>query len=328
MSDRPRTGRANCDEPERGVASAKVRRSRLEDFIDSSVSTFWEIDACYRFTFYSDRDSGDGSAGPSAFVLGRTLRELLGEKALEEPWATHLADLAAERPFRDYHYPVETDRGTRHLSSSGRPFYDEKGTFLGYRGVTHDVTELEEARRAAAHHAAHDPLTNLNNRRVWNERLEEALAADEPSGALLLLDMDEFKAINDTLGHAAGDEVLCAVADAIRSVIRSGDVAARLGGDEFAVLLTGSVSPDVAGRIASRIACTVAESGLSSVDDPCSLDASTSIGIAMIGAGDNEAGDVLRRADRALYEAKASGRGVHAFCTQQAARYARPQALH
>ena len=303
-------------------ASAKASRSRLEDFIDSSVSTFWEIDADYRFTFYSDRDSGDGSAGPSAFVLGRTLAELLGEKAHDGPWALHLADLAAQRTFREYRYSVETERGTRHLSSTGRPFYDGDGTFLGYRGVTHDVTELEEARRAAAHHASHDPLTDLGNRRFWNERLAEALRADDPSGALLLLDMDGFKAINDTLGHAAGDEVLCAVADAIRSVVRGGDVAARLGGDEFAVLLTEPVTRDTAGRIAARIMASIAENGLAGIDDPHSLNVSTSIGIAMIDAGDDMPGDVLRRADCALYEAKAAGKGVHAFCREGSGGYA------
>ncbi len=141
-----------------------TERSRLEDFIESSVNTFWEIDADLRFTFYSDRDSGDGSAGPSAFVLGRTVLELLGDEVTREPWASHVADLAARRPFRNFCYSMDLSEGVRHLSSSGRPFFDASGAFLGYRGVTHDITELEEARRANAWNANHDALTGLSNR--------------------------------------------------------------------------------------------------------------------------------------------------------------------
>ena len=310
-------GEGRSVEPAQGARTTRGELARLEDFIHSSISTFWEIDDELRFTFYSDRDSLDGTAGPSAFVLGQRVPDLVGDEAGREPWASHLADLAARRPFRDYRYSVTTDRGTRHLSSSGRPFYDDDGRFAGYRGVTHDVTELEEARRSAAHHAAHDPLTNLSNRRAWNERLAEVLASSRPEGALLLLDMDGFKRVNDTLGHAAGDELLCRVADALRKVVRDTDVAARLGGDEFAVLLPGAVTREAAGRVASRILEVVRECG--EADAP---PVSTSVGIALIGSGDRVPCDVLRRADRALYEAKAAGKGVCAFSRETSTGHA------
>ncbi|MGB6300765.1 MAG: sensor domain-containing diguanylate cyclase, partial [Rivularia sp. (in: cyanobacteria)] len=259
---------------------------------------------------YSDRDSSDGSAGPSAFVLGRGLRELTGDAANSEPWLSHLADLEAQRPFRNFRYSVDLPTGTRHLSSSGRPFFDKGGQFLGYRGVTHDITELEEARRENVWHANHDALTGLSNRRRWNVVLLENLGEDAKTGAVLLLDLDRFKTINDTMGHAVGDALLCKVAQTLLAVTREGDTVARLGGDEFAIFLAGSIDRSLAATIAARI---LRELDAEIVIDDQSVRASTSIGITLCEEGDFDPDSLVTTADKALYAAKDAGRATYAF---------------
>jgi diguanylate cyclase (GGDEF)-like protein len=153
--------------------------------------------------------------------------------------------------------------------------------------------------------AFNDPLTGLANRTLFSDRLEHALARAERSGTqvtVLFLDLDRFKVVNDSLGHAAGDELLIAVAGRLRSCLRKAETAARLGGDEFAVLLEDSRDPDESKRVAERM--------LAVLRDPFMLHdnevfITTSIGIA---SGREEADDLLRNADVAMYKAKASGK--------------------
>ncbi len=293
-----------------GPLPVRSERSRLEDFIESSVSTFWEIDENLCFTFYSDRDSSDGSAGPSAFVLGRSLRELTGTAAQGEPWLSHFADLDAQRPFRNFRYSIDLPDGTRHLSSSGRPYYAPTGDFLGYRGVTHDITELEDARRENVWHANHDALTGLSNRRHWNSMLQDKLSADAKAGAVLLLDLDRFKAVNDTMGHAVGDALLRHVAKALRKATREGDTVARIGGDEFAILLLGPIDRALATVIADRI---LDELAATIVIEGHDVRASTSIGITLCGDRDFDPDTIITTTDKALYAAKHAGRATYAF---------------
>ena len=160
----------------------------------------------------------------------------------------------------------------------------------------------------AVHQALHDPLTGLANRRLFQDRLEHALtgAEGDPSTvAVLFCDLDRFKLVNDSLGHAAGDELLVAVARRLRTCLRDGDLAARLGGDEFAVLLPDVQDPGDAERVARRIVDVLAA--------PFALGgrevvATASIGIAL---GTHDPVGMLRDADVAMYAAKASGRGGH-----------------
>jgi diguanylate cyclase (GGDEF)-like protein len=163
---------------------------------------------------------------------------------------------------------------------------------------------------AMVHQALHDALTGLPNRALFGDRLEHALQRAERTGtivAVLFLDLDRFKTVNDSLGHAAGDELLCAVAGRIGDCMRGADTAARLGGDEFAVLLEDLSSSDEAVRVAERI--------IELLRTPVVLAgrevfASASIGIA---TGTHPDGDLLRQADVAMYRAKAEGKGRYAL---------------
>ncbi|WP_436524417.1 putative bifunctional diguanylate cyclase/phosphodiesterase [Actinoplanes sp. HUAS TT8] len=155
-------------------------------------------------------------------------------------------------------------------------------------------------------HAFHDSLTGLANRSLFTTRMENALATSGSHGvAALLVDLDRFKVVNDSLGHAVGDRLLSAVADRLRECLRGGDTAARLGGDEFAVLL-----PDVAGI---ELAVPVARRIVAALREPFELDgrevyASCSVGVAYAEAGSTSADDLLVRADLAVFEAKKQGK--------------------
>jgi diguanylate cyclase (GGDEF)-like protein len=157
------------------------------------------------------------------------------------------------------------------------------------------------------HQALHDSLTGLPNRRLFLDRLEHALqrSSGTDAVAVLFLDLDRFKAVNDTLGHDAGDRLLVEVAGRLRGCVRPSDTIARLGGDEFAVLMEGLVTDRDAARLAERIAATVRE--------PVMLDGREVLVTASAGIALGRGGDPLRDADTAMYRAKAAGGGTYEF---------------
>lgn len=182
--------------------------------------------------------------------------------------------------------------------------------------ATHDdITSRRLAEAQIAHLANHDALTGLPNRALLNERMKEALArvGRGEQAALLYLDLDNFKAVNDLLGHPCGDALLRAVSERIRDCARAMDTVARLGGDEFAVLQVGSDQPRAANELARRI--------LQAFEAPYQLDghelhAATSIGVAVLRSGDSLI-HLFKCADLALYRAKAEGRGVVRFFEEE-----------
>ncbi len=176
-------------------------------------------------------------------------------------------------------------------------------------GVVSDLRMTLLERRtletALHHRALHDPLTGLANRTMLQDRLEHALSRRDQEVAVLFLDLDDFKSVNDTLGHHAGDVLLASVADAIRRTIRAGDTVARLGGDEFAVLVDQEATIEGTSELASRI--------LSAISVPVEIagrarTTNGSIGIAIGPSGEATADELMRRADIAMYVAKSEGK--------------------
>ena len=168
-----------------------------------------------------------------------------------------------------------------------------------------DITARREAERRIAHMAALDALTDLPNRTLFRTRLD-ALLGDGRACAILWLDLDRFKVVNDTLGHAAGDALLCEVGRRMRAVLRGEDTLARLGGDEFAVLLAGGDSPaasQVASRLVEAMQAPIAVAGRS-------MHVGVSIGVVLAPGHGADADTLMARADRALYSAKAAGRST------------------
>ena len=176
---------------------------------------------------------------------------------------------------------------------------------------TRDVTDRREVEEQLAHQAFHDALTGLANRALFEDRVAHAVDRNRREGrpvAMMLLDLDDFKTVNDSLGHAVGDQLITQIARRVRSALRSGDTAARLGGDEFAVLLETCEGTEDAIRVAKRL--------LSALVEPIALEGYElvvrgSIGIAVAAASQADPEDLLRQADVAMYAAKAKGRGSY-----------------
>ena len=185
------------------------------------------------------------------------------------------------------------------------------GGELRFNALIDDITVRKQLEDQLRHQALHDPLTGLPNRALFVDRLEHALARtkrdDDSAVAVLFLDLDDFKTVNDSLGHEAGDQMLVAIADRVTGALREGDTAARLGGDEFAVLLEDAGRQDPA-LIAARLLEHV--SGRVHVGDQ-TITAQASIGIAVSGEHGSTPEELLRSADLAMYLAKARGKNRH-----------------
>ena len=240
--------------------------------------------------------------------LGVDLRELLHPEDRRRVFGLILA---AQEQGRDTEL---VECRVRHVDGSWRHAETAVSSLLNdpdVRGVilnTRDISERKALEEALAHQAFHDSLTKLANRALLKDRIDHALARAARRGrplAVMLLDLDGFKAVNDSLGHDAGDELLVAVAGRLMECVRPTDTAARLGGDEFAVLIEDLASPGDYAVVATRV--------LESLQPAFHIHGKDifvrgSIGIAMCGGGENTADELLRNADVAMYMAKAEGK--------------------
>jgi len=215
-----------------------------------------------------------------------------------------------------YRIPAR-ERGERHFESQASLVRDASGKVAQVVMVSRDVTERKEMEAYILHQSFHDALTGLPNRLLLEDRMKQAtanLGRRNAPVAVLFIDLDHFKDINDTLGHVAGDRVLQEVAERLGHCVREGDTVARLGGDEFVVLLAGLHDVQDAGLVAEKI--------VGAVSAPChvsgsELRVSPSIGIALYPGDGQNIGELLRNADTAMYHAKQQGPGQFSFFTSQ-----------
>jgi len=269
------------------------------------------FDAETRLVFRNQRYLDMYRLPAEAVPPGRTLRDLLNHRV-------------AARTFsgdRDQ-YVVELLKGIREAETSyltmkladGRAFsiVNKQMPGGGWLATHEDITERQRAEERIAHMAGHDALTDLPNRILLRERLEYELKRVKRGEclAVLCLDLDHFKSVNDTLGHPIGDELLKVVADRLRGCTREPDTIARLGGDEFAIIMTAMQQPGDAAALSRRIRDSVA--------NPYQIDGhqiivDISIGISVAPMDATEPDQLLKNADMALYGAKADGRGIYRF---------------
>jgi diguanylate cyclase (GGDEF)-like protein/PAS domain S-box-containing protein len=194
---------------------------------------------------------------------------------------------------------------------------DDAGAVINYIGVFSDITSIKEAQDKLEYTAHHDALTGLPNRLLFRDRMEQALASAHRTGAgvaLLFIDLDRFKLINDTLGHEAGDLLLQAVTQRLVECMREEDTVARMGGDEFVVIQKGIGHPEDAALLATRM--------LASINRPLMLAgheivASLSIGISLYPQDGNDASTLLKNADAAMYRAKDNGRNCYQYYSDE-----------
>ena len=302
------------DATERKAAEAELREalSLLHATFNSTVDGVLVVDSDNRIVSYNRRFVEMWSL-PDDLLAHRLDRDaieyVVDQLVAPEAFVAKIEELYSQ-PEVESHDTIEFKDG-RVFERFSRP-QRVGGRIVGRVWSFHDVTPRKRLEEELVRQALHDSLTGLANQALFRDRVEHALQRTARSGrlvAVLFMDLDSFKNVNDSLGHAAGDRLLVTVADRLRACVRSADTAARLGGDEFAVLLEDLQDDVEATDIADRI--------IASVRDPIEVTAtnevvtSVSIGIAL---GDSalDADQLLRNADLAMYTAKARGRGRHA----------------
>lgn len=286
---------------------AELTRSeqRFRDLAEAASDWLWEIDAEGRLSYLSERFARITGNTPHSW-LGRPLAELFSpETTTLATWLAASADRRDEREVLRCHYRDRLGQA-RVCEITARPL--PKGA--GYRGTASDITAAFTAQAEIEHLSQHDSLTGLSNRLHLQQFLASHLADKPADLTLLSLDLDRFKPINDSLGHAAGDRVLQEVAQRLQASLRPGGLVARVGGDEFIVVLVGALDKTVIEQICVRLVATlnrpiVLEEQIVSVG--------TSIGVAQASNQAAEPEALLRLADIALYQAKAAGRNRWCF---------------
>jgi diguanylate cyclase (GGDEF)-like protein/PAS domain S-box-containing protein len=217
-------------------------------------------------------------------------------------------------PLKSYPFATVRKDGTQiFVENSVSAIRDKRGKIIGFRAVSRDVTQRKQFEQKLADMATHDSLTGLPNRTLLSDRLTMGVAFSRRSGnnlAVLMLDLDRFKVINDTLGHDVGDQLLKAVAERLQSVTRKSDTIARIGGDEFVLVLPQITSSGNAAMLAQRVLDVLREPF---IFDGHRLTVTTSIGIAVYPDDGREIHILLKNADQAMYRAKEQGRDMFKF---------------
>jgi diguanylate cyclase (GGDEF)-like protein len=290
----------------------------LREFESSDADWLWQTNASHCF---------DNVSARFARAIGRSVEELEGmtivdllkeaprsDQSARRALAAAEASIAQRATLSDLVISLPVGDGMKTIELSAKPTFSKQGRFTGYHGVGSDVTQARQSADRIAHMARHDALTGLPNRLQLLDNLETALRDRKTRGrkcALLLVDLDRFKTINDSLGHVAGDHLLREIARSFETVISDEMTAGRLGGDEFAIVV-----PDLADRAEVEQLCLALVSALQGpfLYRDQRLFVGASIGVA-IGPTDGETvEELMRNADLALYRAKTgSGNDIHFY---------------
>lgn len=301
---------------EAGVAEkSEVVSLLLREFEENEADWLWQIDTQRRIRMASPR---------FAFALGRPLAEIEGLPLLQlvagSAWDSGrfpptLHELAARlkrrESFSNMVVQVTIDEETRWWELSGTPILDERNKYVGFRGVGADVTEQRKSSEKIAYLARYDTLTGLPNRLMLTEALGEALreaARWNSRCAFLMIDLDRFKAVNDSLGHQVGDRLLGVVSDRLKAIMADGESCGRLGGDEFGIVLRDGTDKDRLDEIARQV--------IEALSHPYEVEqhvlyVGASVGSAIGPRDGATVEELLRNADLALYRAKDEGGGEH-----------------
>ncbi len=299
----------------RKVVERQLRDSerRFRDFAEAAGEYVWEIDSQGCYAYVSNRvETVTGFRIEE--VIGRRPEEFMppGEGVRVRDWIH--ANRRTDGSYRNLEHRAFNKSGASIWQMvNAVPVLDDQGVTIGYRGTALDITERKLAEQRIEELATRDPLTGLPNRRQFEHQLVRGTAHAQRTGqllALMFIDLDNFKSVNDTLGHQVGDGLLKEVARRLSAAIRKGDTLSRFGGDEFVILLEGLKSPGDAGTVAQKI---VAE-----VSAPCEVDGhqlttSCSIGISVFPNETTDISTLMRHADSAMYAAKAAGRDTYRF---------------
>ncbi len=298
--------KTNADMGSQSESSALL----LQEYEQRGVGWLWQVDSENRVTYISSRMVALLNR-PASQLLGHSLPSLLGGSAELG------SKLLAKQPFANLEMQLDTPHGPRWISIAGDPIIDTADRFEGFRGVGSDVTEIRQTQERLTHLANMDVLSGLPNRgrvrQLLGEALREAAASNETC-AILFLDLDGFKPVNDTFGHPKGDAVLRAVAKRLVAEVGATGHVGRMGGDEFAIVIPNSQSRKSVEQMAQRI--------IDSIKEPYEVDGTSirigvSIGCSFGPVDGATVDDLILKADLALYEAKGAGRGIARYFSSE-----------
>ncbi|MDE3076575.1 MAG: EAL domain-containing protein, partial [Chloroflexota bacterium] len=287
---------------------------RYRQIVETAQEAIWTVDAEGRFTLANQN---------AAEMFGRSLEELLASSIFDVVPPAHHEEVRVSLERRreglaeTFDWSVVREDGERWVSLSLSPLLREDGTFDGALAMSTDITDRKQAEGVLVHRTLHDGLTGLPNRMLLHDRVAQAIAAakrENMLAAVIFIDLDGFKEINDTFGHHQGDALLCQVGPRLRGVMRESDTIARLGGDEFAVVLAGINDVDEATTIAGRM--------LKGMEAPFSVgdaqvEVTGSIGIAVCPQHGEDVTALLQHADAAMYVAKRQKNSYAVFAGQK-----------
>lgn len=295
------------------------RLSLFEDFESAGIGWFWASDAEDRF-IYMTETAANAIGKTAAEVVGSPVSSLFAtdqEDDVERTSRTLPFILRARNSINDMVVRAGDEERATWWSIKARPHFDAEGEFQGYRGSAKDVTRTHQQQKDASRLAQFDSLTGLSNRHRMSKRLHAILTSFQAAKrccALMMLDLDRFKQVNDTLGHPAGDELLKQVAQRLERIVDKGGEIGRLGGDEFQIILPDIDDRGRLGEIAARI--------IQMLSQPYSIEGSravigTSIGIAIAPYDGITSDELVKATDLALYAAKGDGRGQYRFYSNE-----------
>ena len=311
----------------RGVGRDITQRRQMEETLRQSEERYrtiikemeewyFETDLAGSITFFNDI---------FADVLGYSQKELTGvnfQSFIRKEEADSVFRLFNQvfktgKPIRNFPYEfIQTDGAVISAEFSIFPKRDKEGMVCGFRGVGHDITERKEAERKIQYQATHDALTGLPNRLMFSQLLNQAIKSArryKRQFAVLFMDLDRFKIINDTMGHDAGDELLQEIAARLKNTLRAVDITARLGGDEFVILIDEVSDSNNVAIVAHKILNSIIKS-LTIMKQECRVTASIGISIYPKDAEDEQS--LMKNADMAMYLAKEEGKNNYQFYSE------------
>ena len=311
----------------RGIGRDVTERKRMEEALRQSEQryrtileemdeAYFEVDPAGNYTYVNDaicRLLGY----PQEELLGTTFRKQVNEEDTALLYDAFGKIFTTGKPVRDIAYKAIRKGGeVRYSEIAGFPIQNHKGEVVGFRGIGRDVTERKRTEEQIRHMATHDALTELPNRMMFSQMLNHAIQAAKRNKrklAVLFIDLDRFKIINDTLGHEAGDELLKTIATRFKQTLRAMDVVARLGGDEFVILVEEVENSGQLVTVAQKI-LSVAMKPVLLMGEECRVTAS--IGISMYPKDGEDEQVLMKTADKAMYFAKEEGKNNYQFYSE------------
>lgn len=303
------------DITERKLAEESLRESeeKYRTILENIEDGYYEVDLSGNFTFFND-SVGRLHGYSSEELMGMNYREYTDKEYSKKLFKTFNKVYKTGEPTRGFGWQIIRKDGTkRYIEVSVSLQKDSSGKPKGFRGISRDITERKQIEQQLNHLATHDSLTGLPNRMLFMDRLQIALAQSNRNQnklAVIMLDLDNFKDINDTLGHIVGDKLLQEVGCRLTGILRQNDTVARLGGDEFVILLSDLGKIEDAAEVAKVILKSLREPFVFADNK---ITSQASIGIAVYPDDCEDIESLLKKSDMAMYAVKTQGRNNYKF---------------